>query len=447
MDLENSGPLLTVDGLVRPVITKLNAAECTQYWKEVLSMKKEKGGGERMSMPMRRFKPAKETFHVPFPRAIAGPRGMEDDVGGGGKPTAWTDCASGNKEWRPPGTGKLYGLSQAERRCAAHLQRVSIHSLVDRMRQRRRRAGGGWSVAGGGGSKGAFASGTDVRHQGGLHKRRLRNHLVMQLIRSNKPIPPSSRFTAQDYLAAERSLTWRRARDGMSVATERGRATSRDEIEASGKEGGASPSKSGGYSPSGSTLRGGGQWGDNNVSLGAPEASSRKRKKSCEDRKAVQQPRPRKRQRRQGNNNGKSSQLHPSEARPPKFVIPPFEGDYRKVYKNMWKSFRDKKKLRLGVLCNPPHGAASELPDPKILRDYEVAPTCYRAAESQIADDEFWRQMCERIRRSKDTLSVSDIAAILDALVMVNYRDADLMRIFSREVIDDMFKLTFTEAA
>ncbi|KAF4739937.1 hypothetical protein FOZ63_004797 [Perkinsus olseni] len=78
----------------------------------------------------------------------------------------------------------------------------------------------------------------------------------------------------------------------------------------------------------------------------------------------------------------------------------------------MWKSFRDKKKLRLGVLCNPPHGAASELPDPKILRDYEVAPTCYRAAESQIADDEFWRQMCERIRKSKDTLSVSDIAAV-----------------------------------
>ncbi|KAF4755172.1 hypothetical protein FOZ62_023934, partial [Perkinsus olseni] len=114
-------------------------------------MKKDKGGGERMSMPMRRFKPAKETFHVPFPRVIAGPRGMEDDVGGGGKPTAWTDCASGNKEWRPPGTGKLYGLSQVERRCAAHLQRVSIHSLVDRMRQRRRRAGGGWSAAGGGG--------------------------------------------------------------------------------------------------------------------------------------------------------------------------------------------------------------------------------------------------------------------------------------------------------
>ncbi|KAF4682172.1 hypothetical protein FOZ60_010972 [Perkinsus olseni] len=55
--------------------------------------------------------------------------------------------------------------------------------------------------------------------------------------------------------------------------------------------------------------------------------------------------------------------------------------------------------------------------------------------------------MCERIRRSKDTLSVSDIAAILDALVMVNYRDADLMRILSREVIDDMFKLTLTEAA
>ncbi|KAF4743144.1 hypothetical protein FOZ63_029636 [Perkinsus olseni] len=179
------------------------------------------------------------------------------------------------------------------------------------MRQRRRRAGGGWSAAGGGGGgskgsvaggsvrgrkrgaagrvnagglTGAFASGTDVRHQGGLHKRRLRNHLVMQLIRSNKPIPPSSRFTAQDYLAAERSLTWRRARDGISVATERGRATSRDESlnsalraflklilqnEASGKEGGASPSKSGGYSPSGSTLRGGGggQWVDNNVSV------------------------------------------------------------------------------------------------------------------------------------------------------------------------------------
>ncbi|KAF4709228.1 hypothetical protein FOZ62_000131, partial [Perkinsus olseni] len=30
---------------------------------------------------------------------------------------------------------------------------------------------------------------------------------------------------------------------------------------------------------------------------------------------------------------------------------------------------------------------------------------------------------------------------------MVNYRDADLMRILSREITDDMFKLTFTEAA
>lgn len=34
--LRNSGPLLTVNGLVRPVITKLDAAECTQYWKEVM---------------------------------------------------------------------------------------------------------------------------------------------------------------------------------------------------------------------------------------------------------------------------------------------------------------------------------------------------------------------------------------------------------------------------
>ncbi|KAF4716045.1 hypothetical protein FOZ62_030886, partial [Perkinsus olseni] len=159
----------------------------------------------------------------------------------------------------------------------------------------------------------AFASGTDVRHQGGLHKRRLRNHLVMQLIRSNKPIPPSSRFTAQDYLAAERSLTWRRARDGISAATERGGATSRDEIEAFGKEGGASPSKSGGYSPSRSTLRGGGgQWGDNNASLAAPEASSRKRKKSWEDRNPVQPSRPRKRQRRQGSNAG-----NPTNPQPP----------------------------------------------------------------------------------------------------------------------------------
>ncbi|KAF4671101.1 hypothetical protein FOL47_001691 [Perkinsus chesapeaki] len=141
------------------------------------------------------------------------------------------------------------------------------------------------------------------------------------------------------------------------------------------------------------------------------------------------------------------AQMHPSEARPPKFIIPPFEGDYKKVYKHMWRTFRERKKLRLGVLCNPPHGAASELPDPKVLRDYEVAPTCYRAAESQIVDDEFWLQMCERIRKSKDTLSVSDIAAILDSLVMVNYRDTDLMRILSREIIDDMFKLTFTEAA
>lgn len=38
---------------------------------------------------------------------IGGPRGADDDGCGGGKPTAWTDCASGNKEWRPPGTGKL----------------------------------------------------------------------------------------------------------------------------------------------------------------------------------------------------------------------------------------------------------------------------------------------------------------------------------------------------
>lgn len=31
--------------------------------------------------------------------------------------------------------------------------------------------------------------------------------------------------------------------------------------------------------------------------------------------------------------------------------------------------------------------------------------------------------------------------------MIVNYRDVDLMRILSREIIDDMFKLTFTEAA
>lgn len=67
----------------------------------------------------------------------------------------------------------------------------------------------------------------------------------------------------------------------------------------------------------------------------------------------------------------------------------------------------------------------------------EVAPTCYRAAESQISDDEFWRQMCERIRKSKDTLSVSDIAAVASGFTALREGPSPILVLLDTRCVGD----------
>ena len=46
-----------------------------------------------------------------------------------------------------------------------------------------------------------------------------------------------------------------------------------------------------------------------------------------------------------------------------------------------------------------------------------------------------------KVRVFRDVTPAGDLVSILDALVVVEYRSTDLMKLLSRELIDDMDKL------
>lgn len=86
-------------------------------------------------------------------------------------------------------------------------------------------------------------------------------------------------------------------------------------------------------------------------------------------------------------------------------------------------------------------------PEPSLLGGRALVETAARAQVAKLEEYEFWHQVAERAVKLRDVISVGDLAAILDALLTANHRHLLLMKTLAREIIDDVDKLSFMEAA
>ncbi|ORM39790.1 uncharacterized protein BXIN_0001 [Babesia sp. Xinjiang] len=113
------------------------------------------------------------------------------------------------------------------------------------------------------------------------------------------------------------------------------------------------------------------------------------------------------------------------------------------------KAFASRRNSRKGPFHKllPPHVYSHLFGDPTYYSNDELCKTCAMAAEMQLTDRHFWWQITEKLRKVRDIIQISDLLRCLEALVAVKYNDQDLLRMLSREFVDDMSKLTLPEIA
>lgn len=88
-----------------------------------------------------------------------------------------------------------------------------------------------------------------------------------------------------------------------------------------------------------------------------------------------------------------------------------------------------------------PHVYSGIYGDPAYFSLEELVEACTSAAKSDMRDVSFWKQICEKLRKVRDILEIGDLLKCLSSIVKVNYYDPDLLRMLSREFVDDMDKL------
>ncbi|CEM06175.1 unnamed protein product [Vitrella brassicaformis CCMP3155] len=128
----------------------------------------------------------------------------------------------------------------------------------------------------------------------------------------------------------------------------------------------------------------------------------------------------------------------------PLLKISAWQSDKRLYWKHKWR--RGRVKCRFGKL-NRHHGSEPDFPDPAIVPLETVPLIAKEAALNNLTNAEFWRQYCERLRQARDVMSANDISNVLDSLVAINYRNVELMKLWSRELVDDVKQLRPEECA
>ncbi|CAE7445545.1 unnamed protein product [Symbiodinium natans] len=86
-------------------------------------------------------------------------------------------------------------------------------------------------------------------------------------------------------------------------------------------------------------------------------------------------------------------------------------------------------------------------PEPSLLPPRALVDTAQRAQVERLEDKVFWQQVAERTVQLRDIMDVGDLAVILDTLLTANHRHTHLMKTISRELIEDVDKLSLVEAA
>lgn len=140
--------------------------------------------------------------------------------------------------------------------------------------------------------------------------------------------------------------------------------------------------------------------------------------------------------------------LHAFTRNLPRHFISPWQKDPYAPHRHKWRVKKGKQRGKWGSVFGPLHGYAAEgWPEPALLGVGSLAQVASQAQAADVQSVEFWRQLAERARVLRDVLSAADLAVVLDALVSADYRHTDLMTLVSRELIDDVDKLSLVEVA
>jgi len=143
----------------------------------------------------------------------------------------------------------------------------------------------------------------------------------------------------------------------------------------------------------------------------------------------------------------KSFVVHPYDVRFAKWVIPAWQKNPHAWYKHKANSVHWMREQKLGFLYNEPHGYEPTFRDPALLSHAALVRQVYDAAEQGLEGDKYWRQVIKRIVKDRDVLPVADLVILVDVLARVSKRDTFLMKVLSREFIDDAHKMTFADIA
>ncbi|KAK1441971.1 hypothetical protein BgAZ_400010 [Babesia gibsoni] len=130
------------------------------------------------------------------------------------------------------------------------------------------------------------------------------------------------------------------------------------------------------------------------------------------------------------------------------YLVEPFElmksnrqlGAIRKAYAARRSSRRGPFQKLL-----PPHVYSQVFGDPTYYSVNELCKTCGIAADMQLRDRTFWWQICEKLRKVRDIMDIRSLLSCISSVIRVKYFDPDLMRMLSREFVDDMHKLSVSE--
>lgn len=140
--------------------------------------------------------------------------------------------------------------------------------------------------------------------------------------------------------------------------------------------------------------------------------------------------------------------LHAFTRTVPQYRIDAWQKDPRAFEKHKWRVSKDHVRGKYHYKHGPLSGLQlEEWPEPGLLGSSDLVRIAARAQAEGLQDRKFWDEVAERTVKLRDVISVSDLTVILDALVTADYRHTFVMKTLTREIIDDVDKLSLVEAA
>ncbi|CAJ1416828.1 unnamed protein product [Effrenium voratum] len=132
----------------------------------------------------------------------------------------------------------------------------------------------------------------------------------------------------------------------------------------------------------------------------------------------------------------------------PRYFINAWEKDPWKWQHHKYRRSRERNRGKWFYGSGPLGGVQLPgWPEPGLLGARGLVEVAQKGQVERLEDQTFWHQVAERAVTLRDVMAVGDLAVILDTLLTANHRHTHLMKTLSRELIDDVDKLSLVEAA